>query len=458
MSRGIRKKIQAAIAIPVVAFAATETFAQNLNSPVTGQLTFTTAADFNTNRGLAAVSAGNSLDISERLGFSIRSETRTQVLEFFGSTGLTYSKTVGSATTSTFNKPKVTLHYFRESADSNLDLSTNYWVGDVSSVFDADPTAAVSIIVDTGTLARTGAVFDYNWGINAPLGFSVNASYDQRDYAGITNPNLFDSDTVTLGLSAKLRLSPTTRGTISARRTDYKSSDALSTSSETTNYTLGVNHDLSGGVSINGTLGYRDKNTTSGGTTTNSNGYFASAGISKALPRGSVFSNVKVDQSGATTATSLSFGHNMDLPDGTLSASVTADWSAGSKAQFLGSVGYTKELPDGSISLSLKQSISTNNVGEDIKYSNLGISYQKALNSASGVNLSLNLSQSEDGGAGSAATLSRATMSASYSQALTPDWDLSVGYTHRRNSGSAIAIAESDSIFLTLMRDVRFGF
>jgi len=102
--------------------------------------------------------------------------------------------------------------------------------------------------------------------------------------------------------------------------------------------------------------------------------------------------------------------------------------------------------------------LSTNYLGEDIKYSTLGFAYNKALNSDSGINLSMNLSRSEDGGAGAAPTLNRTTVSASYSRALTPDWDVTMGYSHRTNSGSAISSARSDSVFLTLTRDLKFGF
>lgn len=458
MSRGIKRKTQAAIAISVVAFAATDVVAQTANSPVGGSLTFKTTADVNTNPGLTAVSAGTTLGLSENLGFSFRTQTRTQLLELFGSAGLSLSQPVGGASTTTITQPKITLHYFRESANSNLDLSTDYWTGDVTSAFDADPTSAVAMIVDTGTLAKTGAAFSYNWGITAPLGFSVNASYNQNDYTGITNPNLFDSTTMGLGISANMRLSPSTQATLTARRTEYVSSDAFATSSDTMNYSFNVSHDLSGALTMNTNIGYRDRSTTASGVTTTSSGYFAGAGITQALPRGSVSSNLKIDAAGSTTTTSLSFGRTVDLPDGSLSASVSADWSAGSAPQFLGSATYTKQFSDGSLSLDLKQSLTTDNLGQDIKLSNLGIAYQKALNSVAGINLSLSISQTEDGGAGAIPTQNRATFSASYSQAITPDWDLSVGYSHRRNAGSAIATADSDSIFLTLMRDVQFGF
>ena len=72
--------------------------------------------------------------------------------------------------------------------------------------------------------------------------------------------------------------------------------------------------------------------------------------------------------------------------------------------------------------------------------------------------MALNASRSEDAGAGAAATLNRATVSATYSRELTADWDMLLGYSHRASSGSAVATANADSVFLTLTRNIQFGF
>ncbi len=457
MSRGITKTIRVALTVTVVAFGAIpQAIAQN--SAISGGFTFTTSVDLDTNPDLAAVSPGTDLDVSETLGFSVRSETSTQLLEFFGNTDLTFTQTLGGSSTSTFNSPTGTLHYYREAADSNLDLSGSYWTGDVINAFDADPTTATSIIVDAGTLTTAKAALVYNWGVNAPLGFSLNASYNQREYKGITNPLLFDETTSIIGASANIRISPSTQGTLAAAYKDYVATDAISTNTQTTDYSFSVNHDLANALALTGNVGYRDKKTTASGISTVENGLLGGIGLTQTLTNGSVFGDIQFDGSATNNSTALSFGRSLDLPDGNLTARVTADFVSGSNVQLLASASYTKQLSDGDISLDLSQSLYTDNLDQDIKFSTLAVAYQKALNSNAGINLSLDLSRSEDGGAGSAAALNRATLSASYSQALTPDWDISVGYSHRQKSGEAISTANSDSVFLTLTRGLQFGF
>ena len=279
-----------------------------------------------------------------------------------------------------------------------------------------------------------------------------------RDYAGITDPGLFDETTARVGASAAMRISPTTQGTLSANYTDYVAEDAISTSTQTMNYSFNLTHELARALTIDGNVGYQDKSTTASGVTSTTTGFFGGAGLTQMLPNGSAFGDINFDASGATTSTALTFGRALDLPDGNVSAQLTVNMTPGNKTEFLGTANYTKQLPDGSFNLNLSQSLYTDNLGQDIRFSTLGVAYQKDLNTNAAINLTLDLSRTEDGGAGSAATLSRATLSAAYSRSITPDWDVSVGYKHRQSSGSAITTADSDSLFLTLTRDLQFGF
>ena len=257
MGRGKITTLQAAIFTSVVALGATGAFAQN--SAVNANLTLTTSLSADTNPGLVGAPAGTVFDLSENLSFSLSSETSTQLLEISGGAGLSFSQTVGGGSVTDFTTPNVTLHYFREAAASDLDATANYWSGEVISSFDIDPSAATFLIVDIGTLAISGASVAYNWGLNAPLGFSVNASHDMRDYAGTTNPALIDTTTNVLSASANLRISAVTQGSISATRTDFASADeALSPSTETNQYRFGITHELARALMFDGNVGFRE--------------------------------------------------------------------------------------------------------------------------------------------------------------------------------------------------------
>lgn len=450
-----RKALQALLvtgSVVALGTAVTPVWAQN--SPKSGNLTFSTAVDIDTNPNLSTTSAGTVFSASENLSFGFKTESSFQFLEFFGSGGVNFSKTVGSTSSTSVNKPQGTLHYFRDGANANLDLAASFWSGDVVSAFDADPSSAVSIIVDTGTLSKTTATATANWGLGAPLGFSLDASHKRDDYAGTTDPNLFDSRTTSLGLTARARISPTTQADFSITGSLYDASDALATSKETVDYQVQLTHQVNPALSINGTLGFQEQATTAGGVTTASSGPFGGLGFVQALSTGSIFGDVSYDGTGSTTSAAATLGRQVDFPQGSLTASLTADWGSARGTQLLGSAAFSRQFPDGSFDVSLSQSLSTDSLNQDIKYTHLGVGFQKTLNSVSGIDLSLDLSRSEDGGVGSAATVDRATLTTSYSRALTSDWNMSAGYRHRRFTGAE----NSDSVFFTLTKDLRFGF
>ncbi|MGR3290636.1 MAG: hypothetical protein ACU0C9_05505, partial [Paracoccaceae bacterium] len=204
-------------------------------------------------------------------------------------------------------------------------------------------------------------------------------------------------------------------------------------------------------------IGFRNESIT-GGPSTGSSGIFGGVEIVQRVSNGSLSGSIAIDNSGAVNLTALTVGRTLEFSTASVSASLTAERLAGSGVSLLGSAEYSRELPDGSILVEVSQSISTNSIGEDIKLSSLGFAYDKILNSSAAIGLAFDISRAEDGGAGAAPTLNRSSISATYSQAVTDDWGLSVGYIHRQNSGSAIATANSDSLFLTLSRDIQFGF
>ena len=461
MGRGRKPNRYAKISATVLVLSAGSVFAQTPDGPITASVSLTTSIDANTNKFLDAVSPGTTVDISEQLSFSLVTRNSLQLLEISGSASLNFDD-IGSGASADFRPPTVTLHYARDTGNSNLDASASYWNDTIVSSFDLDPTEAVFIIVDTGTLTIIGADLAFNTGVDAPLGFSFTASYKDNDYDG-TNPlnlALFDSTTAKIGASAKLRLSPTTQGTLSASFTDFESSamPPRATKIQTTVYNFGVSHAATPALTIDGNIGFRDEETNLGGAPTTIDGNFGGIGVVRDLPRGTIFGRAKVDDSGSATSKSLTFGGTLDIEDGTLTASLEADKTEGNDVQLLGNVAFKRELPSGSVTVDLSQSLSTDSLDQDIKVSSLGIDYNRTLAGDAGLNLAFDISRSEDAGAGSAETLNRATVSATYSQELTSDWDLLLGYSHRLSSGSAVATANSDSIFLTLTRSIQFGF
>lgn len=458
MGRGKTKTLQASIAVTAVAFSAAVAYAQTPNSPLTVDLSFSTSLEINTNPGLSSGPASTEFSLSEELGFSFLNETSLQMLEITGETGFALTSTAGGGSSVSVESPMIELTYSRESANSDLQLNSSYWRGDVTSAFDADPTSSVFLIVDTGTLVIVDHALEINWGLNAPIGFSLYADYAGQFYDGTTDAALFDSTVTTLAASANVRFSSATTGSFTAFVEDDTSDDLFSTNSLTNEYTFQVDNQLASGLLLSGNAGYRDVSTTASGATTTESGFFAGVDLTQPVSNGTYFGGVQFDGSESASSTAVTLGRSLDLVDGLISASVTADTVAGAGTQFLGTASYLKELSDGNITVDFSQTLTENSLDEDVKLSTFGIGYLKNLNSNSDLSLTFDFSRSEDAGVGAVATLNRSILSASYSRELTPSWGLSVGYAREQSSGSAISSASSDSVFLTLTKDIQFGF
>ena len=454
--RAVQKQ-KIGLAVVAVALSVGQTHAQTPTSPVTGSVSLSTILDVDTNPGLTATPV-TTTTLSEQLSFSIKTENRNQTFEFLGSTELSYGIQTGSSGSISITDPDFVARYTRDAANASINASANYRRGDITTIFDIDPSAAVVLVTDNGTVTTTGADIQAQIGKNAPLGVTFDLGYDNVDFAGTTDPNLFDTRTTTLGFDTRLNFSPVTTGNFRVNHTDYSAADATSTRTQTTTYDFALSHELRRALQIDLNLGYQTRDLTLSGITGTNDGFKAGVNLTQTLPNGSIFGGIGIDQTGAADRTSLSFGRSLTLPAGSLSASITAADVVGSSLQVFGSANYTQSLADGSFSVNLDQSLSTNQNNEDILFTRFGLGYQQQVTGTSDLNLSLDMSRSEDGGAGAAPTQNRATLAATYSRQLTQEWDMSVGYRHRIFSSSTSPQADSDTLFLTLTRNIQFGF
>ena len=285
---------------------------------------------------------------------------------------------------------------------------------------------------------------------------SFSASQNFRDYSDTTYPDLVDSRNRSLGVTARLRFSPVTQGTLSVSRSNSEIENADNTEKQTTSYRFGVSHELRRGLSLNANLGYSETEKTESSVTTMTDVSSLSIGASQDLVNGAIFGNVKFS-SDDNDRVSLTFGRSMELPDGSLSASVTAINDTGSGTKFLGNLNYSKDLPRGGFNVGLSQSLTTNNDDEDVKFSRLGVGFNQSINSVSRINLSMNVARTQADAGSGAGEKTRGDISASYTQELAEDWNMSVGYRHRAFSETGTS-AESDSVFLTLTKNIALGF
>jgi len=451
---------QTAIAIATVSLLSTNSNAQEsgLGTPFVASLDLSTRVESDSNAGLDTVSAGTTFEASQSLNFAISSETRVQKLSFNTGTTLKFVDSPGGGTSSDLSDPTLRLSYSREGANSDVSAALSYRESDVNDAISAEDSTVDDVTVDTGKLEVTTASVSLNFANNAPFRYSFSAAMTDRNYSDTTDPDLFDKSTETLSASAFFRISPVTEASAKVSRTATSSENPEQTEKETVSYSLGMSHEFRQGLTLNGELGYRTVDTTEFPLFTTTEGTFGSLDIEQEVGNGKIFGGVDFDASDGDESVSLTFGRDIDLPDGSLSASLTIFNSDDDGTQYLGSLDYSRDMPTGALTVGLTQSISTDEDDEDSKFSKLGLGYSQELNSVSRVGLALDLSQSQDIGTGASETKSRANLTATYSRSLTKDWDLSVGYKHRRYDVTGSDTAVSDSIFMTLSRNIAFGF
>lgn len=451
----------AGIAIATAVIGASASFAQGTesSSSPSGVLNLTTSVIADTNADLDPVSPGTTVTVAEILSLSILSETRNQVLSFTLGGAIEAEKEPGGGNSSGFVDPSVLLSYSRNSANAEFELSASYRSSDVSDTVSDEDLTPEDLIVDSGTVRDYGASVGFRYGIGAPLELGFSAATSVLDYSDTTDPDLIDNTRNTFGISADLRFSPVTSATAEIGVTQLDETGVGSSDRDTTRYSFALSHELRRALTLSGDVGYSETDTTEAGVLTTEDLVFGGLGLRQELSNGAVTGRIWFEnRSDDPDRVSLRVGRELELPDGSLSGGLTLTRATGSDVSLLADLDYTKELPRGELTVALSQSVTTDDDGDDVQLSTLGVGYEQSINSLSSLSLAMDLSRSEDAGSGSITGRTRAGFTATYSRELTADWDLNVGYRRRQYDESGGDKAESDSVFLTLSRGVSLGF
>ena len=257
---------------------------------------------------------------------------------------------------------------------------------------------------------------------------TLSAEVDATDYTDVTDPDLNDTETFTLGASARFDVSPVVDATLSLTGSRRTEEDADQTETDTLTLRGGIEYTVNDRLSysLGAQVARREEETTTGGTTDGTT-YGIDVGVSyEALPTtrfsGSVGLETTADDDTALTA-SLSFG--LDLPQGAM-------------------------LTGG-----LDRSLTFGTGGDDLVVTGARVSYMRPINSISSATLGLSYSLSEELGAGGDPDETRVTLSAGYARAITENLDLSLGYAYRLRDEGAI---NADSHSVTLGLSMPFNF
>lgn len=444
------------IAVPI------SSFAQD-SEPGGLRVTFDIASDFRTddNLNLDPNSAGRSTFMTHVLSFGILSETRTEKFQAGLSGTLRYGEIAGGNSTTGFGEPHALLAYSRETGNSRLALDLDYVKQELNFQTLGEEPDKADLIPDTGTLARTSAGFSFETGLNAPFSFALNGRYDRRAYSGTSDPDLYNSDTISLSAIAGLRFSSDLDGRIEISRQKYSAQNATQTDRETFRFGFGLTGNITRTLTFDALVSWNriDSWETLQGarSKTAHTGTSAALTFTQEMSNGTFTAAFNSDFSTLGNRHTLSVGRNLELPSGALSVTIGASKSDIGNSFLVGSLHYSQELASGNFIARFERSVTTSTENEELSTIRLGLGYQHQLNTVSTLDLSLDYYQFKGFGSGATTDRQSSSFKVAYNRALTPDWILSAGYERRYLARAGYEAAHSNVIFASLNRSFSFS-
>ncbi len=366
--------------------------------------------DTASNPGLKVPAEDRATGAYARLSFTLSDMTRLAGLSLTGS-GILRADAGGDEDGIYLEAPALRLSWNRESADARL-TATGFWRED-----DLDTLRGLTLDPETGELIegatgegtrrQTGGDLGYEWGRGGPWGFTLGAGLTDTTYHGATT----EPDRRSLRASAGLRfaLNPATDLNLGLRRSRYEED------------------------------GRPARDTTR-----------LEAGVSRALPDGSLGLTLYAEDTEDGTRSGLSLGRVWDLPDGRLSASLGLTRTIAGRTGVTGSLDYARDLPNGRLTAGLARSIAAGSGDAETEVTRLNLGLMQEIGPRTAVNFGLTAAESTATATG--LSTRTATASATLSHALPQDWSLDAGLRHRLRDEDGVGRATSDTLFLELRR------
>ena len=408
------------------------------------------------NLDLDPVSAGSTVRSDTTLTFGVQSETRRQKLNLSFGGVLRAEDAPGTGFTTGFENPNVGLSYIRDGANARLSFDASFARTDVDGSSFLDPgtqrvkTDGIDLISDTGSLDTLRAGVTLEIGKDAPLGFVLDLNRVDTSYSDTTDPGLFARTTDSASATAVLRFSPVTEGRITAGITQYSAQDAPLTTRDTQRLSFGVTHELSETTVIEASIGGRQIDDSVTGVTRSGEASFS---VTHDLPRGSVGLSLDTGLTTAGQRNTVELQRRFEFPTGALEFSLGATDAEGIDPQPIGSLSYSRDLPRGAITATVSRSISVNSDANVQRRTGATLGLSHMVNEQYSIAFNLDYTDFSDAGGGGVTDRQRGSFSASYTRALTQDWNLTAGIERRYLAEAGSADAWDNAVFLTLGRD-----
>lgn len=422
-----------------------------------------TRLSYDDNFELVPNSTGGTWIWDTTLNFDVRSVTQTDDLQIYGSGVLRYADIPGR-TIRGFEDPRIGLRYTRSAANSQLTFAASFRRADREFLdpfeVEQEQQQSTGLVGDGGTQTTRFASLGYRGGINDPIGYAFTLSHNARDYSGTTDLRLYDNTTDRAQGSVFLRPDQLTQWSLNYGVTKYDAANANSLERTTQDVSVGLQRQIDPTLLFDGTLGYTriESDEIIGGIPTRStdSGATASLALTKTLGNGTAGATLSRQVTSNGSYTALRFSRSLTLPLGGLSASLGAVHTESGRTSLIGSLAYTRQLQSSDFSITLDRNVTSNSLDEDVLDTRLTLNYGYTINNLSRLDVTLLYGRSEGAGLSTVPDIDRTTLTASYTRALTPDWNLVGGMQIRQRDETGVGNAHSNSVFLTLGRNFSF--
>ncbi|MBL9046670.1 MAG: hypothetical protein JNK34_05065 [Tabrizicola sp.] len=394
-----------ALGLAASCLAGTSAIAQDADGGLRLDFGIEQGFEYGRNIGFAVPAEGSTARAATELSFGLFSSTPLDRLELAASGALIAEDTPDTdGTEAEIGRPRLAFSYTREVPDALFGITLGFTEDSVDRLSE-----------DLSDTDSSGTQIDYGMGLRfevrrtAPASLFFAADYDVTEYEDTVDPDLIDTRTTTALAGTHLRFSEVLAGTFSLRFTREDEDGSLATDDALT----------------------------------------TSFDLERDLPNGSAtleFSHV--DRESSDDQTTLLIGRTLDFPSGGLSAHLGVTRSAANGADLVGDLTWTHALPDVEISASLGRSVGYDiSADETIVSTEMSFGWLRQVSSVSAIGLDLSWTQRD----APSERIEVTEVSATYSAALTLDWQLDSGISYRVRH-DADGRAESPELFVSLGR------
>lgn len=412
-------------------------------------LTFSLGATTGKNLDLDAGSDKTTSRLTGRIGYLYEMRTRQTQLRFNAAVA-PETDSDGSGTYPSFG-----LNLTHEAPRTKLTFGANYVRARVTDQSISVDEAGTIVAYDvSGERSLTGVSAGIEGGIGMPLGYNLNLSHSEVDYFNLPSGSDYAASK-TDRISGRLRadISPMTQASLNLGHSRYASENADQTRRITDSASIGLSQRLDAITDLGFSIGRQRVETTrlSTGTKTKSGATFG-LDLTRDDQLGSY--TVSYDQSVTENGQrdSVLFGRSREGKFGKFSGTLGLSKGEEGDPDVIGSLNYTTDLPRDRLRASLSRAIRSDDDGNDVVSTRLTGGLSHTLSSVNALNFGVTASTLEY----TSKDKVRLDASVGYQHLLTQDISLQAGMRFGFLQETDKEDADSQSLFLTLTREIEF--